>query len=207
MRSAKLSVPTVVITALVFVLVADAEAFPVSTVTAGKKKPSCKRNAKREALRGGPRGSTAITGGESAAKKCKSGYRTYRGTTSQGERIELKTRTTEYGRKLVSGKVKLFFYGKHVCTSLNGPPFSSSEEYNTLGYPRLTGTALTSAFKTTIPAFDAEYRYLASVTGKVGVAAASGQVSTEAGGIPGESGCAAASFTFNIPKIRGGGGF
>jgi hypothetical protein len=207
MRSIRLAVPTAVTAMLVFALiapVADAGASPKSTVTAAKKKPSCKRNARRRALNRGP--ARASAGIARRARKCKSGYRTYRGKTSQGERIELKTRTTEYGTKLVSGKIRLSFFARHVCSSSNGQ-YSSSEEYNDQNYPRLSGTARLATFKTKIPAFDAEYRYLASVAGKVTVAHASGQVSTEAGGIGGDTQCAAASFTFDIPRIRGGGGF
>lgn len=201
MRSITLLLPTVAVAMLAFAPVADA-ASPSGTAETAGKKPSCKRNPKREALNRG-RGAEM----SAKAKKCRSGYRTYRGTTSQGERIQLQTRTTEYGTKLLSGKILLTFYARQTCMGSSGVPHQSSQQYTTQNYPALTGTATNAAFKTTIPSFDGEYRYLASVTGKVGVSTASGQVSTEAGGTAGEGGCAATSFNFRIPRIRGGGGF
>lgn len=203
MRFITLPLPTAVTAMLVFALIAPAAdaASPASTAEADRKKPSCKRNAKREALnRGRPRGAAGVAASRARAKKCKDLVKTYRGTTSQGERIEIKTRTTELGTKLISGKLRLTFDVKHMCTYGNGgPPTPISDRFETISYG-LKGRT----FKFTTPSFDAEYVYRASVTGKIGATTASGQASVT-GDVAGQ--CAATSFSFNVPRVRDGSGF
>lgn len=188
-----MSKPTAVAALVAFALLAptaDAGASAATTPEASTKQVPCKK-AKRRPARGAA--DTAVN----EAKKCKKAKpvvlrRSYRGKTSQGEPIDLQT--TNRGTKVTLG-----FYAKHLCRGpFAGPPFMVSDEFNTLGPQRLTNTKFTAK----IPAFDAEFPYVASVTGRAGATTASGQISVSAGGQVGEGGCDATSFTFNIPKVR-----
>jgi hypothetical protein len=178
--------------------IADAGASPAaSTVKASKKKSSCKKSKRKGTPKRGASLSSADTAARKRkAKKCKKAKkvllrRTYRGKTSQGEPIELKTNNL---RKKVD---TLGFFVKHVCKTPFAGPQTISEEFNMLFSTRLRGTA----FAAEVPSFDAEFQYVASVTGKAGATAASGRASVTAGGF-GDSACAAATFTFSIPKVR-----
>lgn len=175
--------------------IADAGASPAAgTVKASKKKSSCKKSKRKGTPKRGASLSSADTAARKRkAKKCKKAKkvllrRTYRGKTSQGEPIELKTNNL---RKKVD---TLGFFVKHVCKT---PPQTLSEEFNMLFPTRLRGTA----FAAKVPSFDAEFQYVATVTGKAGATAASGQASVTAGGF-GDKACAATTFTFSIPKVR-----
>jgi len=163
-------------------------ALAASALLAPAADAACSK-AKRRPARG------ADTAVADLAKKCKKKSvvlrRGYRGKTSQGEPISLET--TNRGKR-----VTLHFYVRHRCTVPFGrPPIMVSEEFNTVGPHRVRNTRFTGL----IPAFDAEFPYKATVTGRAGAKSASGRVSVTGDGNA-DGYCDATSFTFNVPKVR-----
>ena len=171
-----------------------ASAPPASTVTADSKKPGCKRNPRRVALERERTRSSADTAARGRGKKCRDVIRAYRGTTSQGKRIELKTRTSEFGTKLFSGKVSLDFEAERMCTDYDGTVGTLTQEYAPF-FQKL------KAPERTFKVFDPQYRNLA-MTGKVSTRMASGKATMAAGDDGDGKECAAASFTFSIPRVK-----
>lgn len=169
-----------------------ASAPPASTVTADSTKPGCKRNPRRVALERERTRSLADTAARGRGKKCRDIIRAYRGTTSQGKRIELKTRTSEFGTKLFSGKVSLDFEAERMCTL-----GTITQEYSPF-FQKL------KAPERTFNVFDPQYKNAnqnLTMTGKVGTRMASGNATMAAE--DNDSGqCAAASFTFSIPRVK-----
>ncbi len=171
-----------------------ASAPPASTVTVDSTKPGCKRNPRRVALERERTRSSADTAARGRGKKCRDIIRAYRGTTSQGKRIELKTRTSEFGTKLFSGKVSLDFEAERICTL-----GTITQEYSPF-FQKL------KAPERTFKVFDPQYKNLA-MTGKVSTRMASGKATMAAEDDGGDE-CAAASFTFSIPRVKNvGAGF
>ncbi len=117
--------------------------------------------------------------------------RTYRGKTSQGEPIVIKT------NNLRKNVYELGTYVKHVCNTPYSGKQTFSEQFEMLFPVRLRGTA----FSAPLPSFDAEFLYKGTVTGHAGRSTASGQGNIPAGG-EGDATCEAATFSFSIPKVR-----
>jgi len=174
-----------------------ASAPPASTVTVDSTKPGCKRNPRRVALERQRTRSSADTAARGRGKKCRNIYRTYRGTTSQGKRIEIKTRTSEFGTKLFSGKVALEFEAERMCTYSGGPVTAITQEYSPF-YQTLKAPERT--FKVFDPAYQNVNQNL-TMTGKVSTRMASGKATMAAEGDVRDN-CAAASFTFSIPRVK-----
>ena len=174
-----------------------ASAPPASTVTVDSTKPGCKRNPRRVALERQRTRSSADTAARGRGKKCRDIIRAYRGTTSQGKRIELKTRTSEFGTKLFSGKVALDFEAERMCTDYYGQVSTITQEYTPF-FQKL------KAPERTFNVFDPQYKNAnqnLTMTGKVSTRMASGKA-TMAAEDNGQDKCAAASFTFSIPRVK-----
>jgi hypothetical protein len=162
--------------------IADAGASrPESTVKAAKK--SCKKAKRSDAQR------SAETA-RKRKKKCVVLRRTYRGKTSQGEPITLKT------NNLKKKVYELGTYVQRVCHNY-GSSITVSDQFEMLFAVRLRGTAFTAP----LPSFDAEYLAKGTVTGHAGASTASGQANIPAAG-EGENTCDAVTFSFSIPKVR-----
>jgi len=141
--------------------------------------------------------SSADTAARGRGKKCRDIIRAYRGTTSQGKRIELKTRTSEFGTKLFSGKVALDFEAERMCTDYYGQVSTITQEYTPF-FQKL------KAPERTFNVFDPQYKNAnqnLTMTGKVSTRMASGKA-TMAAEDNGQDKCAAASFTFSIPRVK-----
>jgi hypothetical protein len=193
MRSLKPFAPVAVVGMVAFALlvpIADAAASSPSSAVKASKAASCKKAKRKGAGRSATR--TSADTARTNKRKCKKVVlrRTYRGKTSQGEPIVIKT------NNLRKNVYELGTYVKHACNTYNGK-MTFSEQFEMLFPVALHGTA----FSAPLPSFDAQFLYKGTVTGHAGASTAKGQGNIPAGG-EGDETCEAATFSFSIPKVR-----